>query len=628
MFQMSDTTQNAGGDVEDVKTEGKETENGTEIGNSNGNGNGSGQEHRKDSGNGNGTEEHIPLSDAPRSEFVIVADASGEPMEIPTNEDNTMFMTTLQASFPGATGLKYKNPKTGASRAVVVDPRGTRLLPPQDGWEDKVFTAIIPTGRGAESSAKRRKAGSEGESDSDGEGTQRKRGATEADAVKQPVDLIVLGVNYKTTDEAFKEYFNTFGTVVFAEIKRTAEGTSKGFGFVRMSTLEEQDKVVQNTNHMLDGRRCDVKVPDPRGSFGSQRAPITKIFVGRLTDKVTEANLQDFFNEKAKAINSGATVTDVFVPKPFRGFAFVSFSHSECADKISKQGNYLIEGVSVAVSLAVPRDEVQHGRGGFMNDYSYGKGGGRDAGFGYGGPDKFSRYPSPNVFGSNAARDGWGGQPSRGNSGGPWRGPPMGRGDDGMKSHGGSGREARYGNSASGRRSPYEGGRMDRMERGRDRGRERDRDRDNHSANAPAFSTDMGRALSGPGPASSAIIPGLGSHAAASSMQSMQGTPYSHSRSAYAPSSPPLHNPYGPSTHSHVYSQQPYSPQPSSGPRSMQGAGSARPDSYQGTTGASTIANGLDALNLGNQNSEFLSVLSQFYHTLRGNYAAQEKWKS
>ena len=73
---------------------------------------------------------------------------------------------------------------------------------------------------GAESSAKRRKAGSEGESDSDGEGTQRKRGATEADAVKQPVDLIVLGVNYKTTDEAFKEYFNTFGTVVFAEVKQ------------------------------------------------------------------------------------------------------------------------------------------------------------------------------------------------------------------------------------------------------------------------------------------------------------------------------------------------------------------------------------------------------------------------
>ena len=51
---------------------------------------------------------------------------------------------------------------------------------------------------------------------------------------------------------------------VWFQIKRTAEGTSKGFGFVRMSTLEEQDKVVQNTNHMLDGRRCDVKVPDPR----------------------------------------------------------------------------------------------------------------------------------------------------------------------------------------------------------------------------------------------------------------------------------------------------------------------------------------------------------------------------
>lgn len=95
---------------------------------------------------------------------------------------------------------------------------------------------------GAESSAKRRKAGSEGESDSDGEGTQRKRGATEADAVKQPVDLIVLGVNYKTTDEAFKEYFNTFGTVVFAEVKQLIRTLICRFYVEMIGKLREECK--------------------------------------------------------------------------------------------------------------------------------------------------------------------------------------------------------------------------------------------------------------------------------------------------------------------------------------------------------------------------------------------------
>ncbi|VDM76716.1 unnamed protein product [Strongylus vulgaris] len=42
-----------------------------------------------------------------------------EAMELPTASDNTLYMTTLQATYPGATGMKYKNPKTGALRAVA-----------------------------------------------------------------------------------------------------------------------------------------------------------------------------------------------------------------------------------------------------------------------------------------------------------------------------------------------------------------------------------------------------------------------------------------------------------------------------------------------------------------------------
>ncbi|KAK6055701.1 hypothetical protein COOONC_06794 [Cooperia oncophora] len=148
-------------------------------------------------------------------------------MELPTAPDNSLFMTTLQASFPGATGLKYKNPKTGALRAVAVDATGTKLLPPADGWDDKVFTVITPSARadkGSDVSVKRRKIGSsDGESDSDGEGRVGRKRAADRDLVneRQPVDLIVLGVNYKTTDEGFKKYFETFGPVSFAELKRS-----------------------------------------------------------------------------------------------------------------------------------------------------------------------------------------------------------------------------------------------------------------------------------------------------------------------------------------------------------------------------------------------------------------------
>ncbi|VDM65700.1 unnamed protein product [Strongylus vulgaris] len=278
---------------------------------------------------------------------------------------------------------------------------------------------------------------SDGESDSDGEGRiGRKRAADSREAAvaeppipRRPVDLIVLGVNYKTTDEGFKSYFEAFGTVVFAEIKRTPEGSSKGFGFVQMSTVEEQDKVLATANHMLDGRRCDVRIPDQRhdahgNTPGGSRTVVppktlvNKVFVGRLSEKIEEQTLRDFFDKEAKQIVESASVTDVFIPRPFRGFAFITFTHSEVADRLCKANNFVIDGTSVSVTLAVPREDPHQSASGYFNDfgfpYGYGKGG---AGFGgapgmppnhspFPGRDVFGYSPPPGVYG-RPGYDGW-----------------------------------------------------------------------------------------------------------------------------------------------------------------------------------------------------------------------------
>ncbi|KAK6738729.1 hypothetical protein RB195_020687 [Necator americanus] len=393
-----------------------------------------------------------------RSDYVVVADSSGEAMELPTAPDNSLYMTTLQATYPGATGMKYKNPKTGALRAVAVDATGTKLLPPVDGWEDKVFTVITSSSRndrGSDVSVKRRKIGtSDGESDSDGEGRiGRKRAADSRETAvaepplpRRPVDLIVLGVNYKTTDEGFKSYFEAFGTVVFSEIKRTPEGSSKGFGFVQMSTVEEQDKVLATASHMLDGRRCEVRIPDQRHDIhgntpGASRAVVpsktlvNKVFVGRLSEKIEADTLRSFFDKEAKQIVESASVTDVFIPHPFRGFAFITFTHSEVADRLVKANNFVIDGTSVSVTLAVPREDPHQNAAGYFNDfgfpYGYAKGG---AGFGGAGIPNNGHYPARDVFGyspppgvySRAPYDGWVPPPSiQGTPRSSRNGPPL-----------------------------------------------------------------------------------------------------------------------------------------------------------------------------------------------------------
>lgn len=73
-------------------------------------------------------------------------------------------------------------------------------------------------------SAKRRKVGSSDDSDSDDgrDGRSGRKRAVERDS--QPVDLIVLGVDFKTTDECFQKYFEDIGTVVFCEVREMSEG--------------------------------------------------------------------------------------------------------------------------------------------------------------------------------------------------------------------------------------------------------------------------------------------------------------------------------------------------------------------------------------------------------------------
>lgn len=74
--------------------------------------------------------------------------------------------------------------------------------------------------------------------------------------------LYVGSLSYNTTNEGLKEFFETQGTVVSADvIMDRATNRSKGFGFVEMSTAEEADAAIKNLNDKeLDGRAIMVSV--------------------------------------------------------------------------------------------------------------------------------------------------------------------------------------------------------------------------------------------------------------------------------------------------------------------------------------------------------------------------------
>ena len=94
-------------------------------------------------------------------------------------------------------------------------------------------------------------------------------------------------------------------------------------------------------------RWCDVKVPESQELKVSKAAASCKIFVTNITDAICTEDLKEHFE-------TYGTVTDVYVPKPHRAFAFVSFSESRVAQSLFGK-DHVIKGVSCHIGQAKPK---------------------------------------------------------------------------------------------------------------------------------------------------------------------------------------------------------------------------------------------------------------------------------
>ncbi|XP_055515365.1 TAR DNA-binding protein 43-like [Leucoraja erinacea] len=295
------------------------------------------------------------------AEYIRVVDEeSAEPMEIPSEDDGTLLLSTVTAQFPGAYGLRYRNPDNQCLRGVRLV-EGI-LHAPDNGWGNLVYVVNYP------------------------KDNKRKMDETDASsavkvkrAVQKTSDLIVLGLPCKTTDQDLKDYFSTFGEVVMAQVKKDIKtGNAKGFGFIRFTEYETQMKVMSQ-RHMIEGRWCDCKFPNSKHN-ADEPLRSRKVFVGRCPEDMTADELRQFFSEFGD-------VTDVFIPQPFRAFAFVTFADDQVAQSLCGE-DLIIKGSSVHISSAEPkhlnsRQQIDRGRftnsqGGYGNQDGFGnnRGGG------------------------------------------------------------------------------------------------------------------------------------------------------------------------------------------------------------------------------------------------------------
>jgi hypothetical protein len=138
--------------------------------------------------------------------FVKVAEEEGEePIELPCEDDATLLLTTLTGQFPGACGLKYRNPESLAWGGVRLS--DARLYCPHElnrAWGIQVYVTVMPK-------ADKRKS----EELTITENSVAKNKRLERSKCS---DLIVLGLPWKTTDPELRKYFEGFGEVLMAQV--------------------------------------------------------------------------------------------------------------------------------------------------------------------------------------------------------------------------------------------------------------------------------------------------------------------------------------------------------------------------------------------------------------------------
>ena len=88
--------------------------------------------------------------------------------------------------------------------------------------------------------------------------------------------VFVGGLKYTTDEEAFKNYFQKFGTLTdYVIIKDPVTKRSRGFGFVKYSDVFMVDELMKNRPHFIDERKLDIKRITPKNVIYSSNFVIT-----------------------------------------------------------------------------------------------------------------------------------------------------------------------------------------------------------------------------------------------------------------------------------------------------------------------------------------------------------------
>jgi len=165
----------------------------------------------------------------------------------------------------------------------------------------------------------------------------------------------------------------------------------RGFGFATFADPASAQRFLTQREHVIDGKRVEVKSAVPKNEAGSRSNVIpTKIFVGG-TGELPDEEFQAYFAQFGEIKDA---VVLRMPDNTSRGFGFVTFADEASVRKVLSM-SHTLNGRTVEIKQAVPREEERRRDGGYGGRGGYGGGGGYGGryggGMGSGGGGSYGR---------------------------------------------------------------------------------------------------------------------------------------------------------------------------------------------------------------------------------------------
>lgn len=172
--------------------------------------------------------------------------------------------------------------------------------------------------------------------------------------------IFVGGLDPETTEEDLTEYFSKFGRVVERLIKVDIKTKrSRGFAFIGFKAPEAVDRVLEQDEHRLKGKKIDCKramtKEDAYSLNKNLKESCRKVYISNIPRELSKRDLHDIFSMYGKIHDF-----NLIFKKKETGFLYIIFETEEEALHLIEKKYVEIKGCKLEIQRAIPKETKEN----------------------------------------------------------------------------------------------------------------------------------------------------------------------------------------------------------------------------------------------------------------------------